>query len=123
MDDLDGNYRKEHINGFWDEVRFYFLVRKLRRQKQLMLWESNMDKLFYESQYHRELAFNDEIARTELTDENRKPLDKQDKFKIAKLEEQISEAKAIKMNYRKNHGFREELKRYIEMIDLWQKSN
>lgn len=119
--DIENGYRKEFVKSVFDRIRFWFAIRKIRREKQLMLWESNMDRMFFEKEFPDKLNFDESSAREKLAEENRKPLDDQDRLVIADLEEQISMSKAIKQNYRKTKQHREELVAYINMIDQWLK--
>jgi hypothetical protein len=119
--DLENGYRKEYVSGLIDRIRFWFAIRKIRREKQLIIWESNMDRMFFETKFADKLSFDEEGARKRLAAENGKPLAEQDRQVIADLEEDISMSKAIKQNYRKNKQFREEASSYINMIDEWLK--
>lgn len=118
-DNLKENYNNEMVFSFWDQVRLWILVRKVKRQKIESLWESNMDKLYYETHFEKMLSYDDASDRQALIDERKKPAAEQDGKKIQELEEQITHAKAVKQAYRKNEQFREEVKSYIKMLDLW----
>ena len=116
------NYNYEYVDTFFDKVRLRLFYRKLRREKQNMLWESNFDKVFYETQFKNELLSDEDSLRKELAAQNQKPLAEQDKQKIESLEYEITHAKSVKMNYRKNKEFREEIRQYIQMLDIWKNS-
>ena len=118
-DELEAKHKKEFMFSLWDEVRFFFLVRKIRRAKIASLWEANMDKLFFETTYPSVLSYDDAADRQALIDERKKPLADQNEGKIAQLEDTITKAKAVKQSYRKNEEFREEVKNYISLLDLW----
>ncbi len=78
-----------------------------------------MDKLFYETQFTKELNYKDSEDRAALTGENRKPLDKQDQLKIADIEQRIGRSKAIQSSYYKNEQFIDDTKTYIFMLEQW----
>lgn len=120
MNDIKERYRFQSMDGILDKIRFWFLIRKIRRDKQLIVWEANMDKVFYETNFEKELSFNDATARQKLSDELKKPVETQDKSFIENIENEISTAKAVKANYRKNREFIDEANNYINMIDQWK---
>lgn len=115
-------YKQEYMNGLWDRIRFWFLLRKVRRQKVITLWEANLDKLFFESQHKDKLGYDDSQDRAALIEERRKPTEKQDQLKIAALEDSITDAKTIKGQYYKNEMFIADIKSYIKMLDQWTNS-
>lgn len=128
MDDTNENTAKqlfggEYMNTWYGKLRFWFLVRKVRRQKITTLWEAYLDKQYYETQHKDNLNYNDSADRTALYNERQKTVDKQDQFVIASLEDRISEAKAVKQNYYKNEQFILEIKNYINMLDEWINQN
>lgn len=116
-DDLKQKYKSDFIFSVWDQVRLWFLVRRVKKQKINQLWEANMDKLFYETQYPSVLSYDDTADRNALVEERKKS--EQNIKKIMELEETITNAKAVKAAYRKNDQFISEVKSYILMLDIW----
>ena len=69
MDDTNENTAKqlfggEYMNTWYGKLRFWFLVRKVRRQKITTLWEAYLDKQYYETQHKDNLNYNDSADRT-----------------------------------------------------------
>ena len=122
MDNIRQKFDDEYVDDIWGKIYFWFWIRMVRRQKIKSLVESNLDKLFFETENDHWLSYDDSKDRAALAEENRKPLGEQDQMAIAKLEESISTAKAIKGAYYKNERFHNEVKTYIKMLDKWIQS-
>lgn len=123
MASLREKFKNDYLVTWWDKVKFYFLLRKVYKQKIISLWEANLDKLFFESQYADQLGYDDAGDRKIMAEERKKPLAEQNQYKIADIEERISHAKAIKQSFEKNERFRAEVMTYLEMLDLWKKQD
>lgn len=121
--ELRDQIRKDYLDTWWNKFKFWFLVRKVYRAKIKALWEANLDKLFFESQYNDDLEYDDSADRSRMAAERKKPLDQQDQIIITEAEEKISHAKAIKDSYNRNERFRDEVKTYILMLELWMNKN
>lgn len=121
MDNIKEKFDYEYIDTIWERILFWFWIRKIRRQKVVALMESNLDKLFMETEQQEWLSYDDTKDRAALAEENRKPIDQHDYAKIAELEEKISTAKAVKGAYYKNERFHNEVRTYIIMLDKWIK--
>lgn len=78
-----------------------------------------MDKLFFETQYHDLLHYDDAEDRKALGEENKKPLANQNRLRINELEDKISQAKAVQSSNYKNERFRAEVLTYIRMLEKW----
>lgn len=122
MDNIRQKFDDEYVSDIWGKIYFWFWIRMVRRQKIKSLVESNLDKLFFETENVDWLSYDDTKDRAALGEQNRKPLAEQDQMAIAKLEETISTAKAIKGAYYKNERFHNEVKTYIKMLDKWIQS-
>ncbi len=122
MNKIQEKFREEFITSFWDKLRFYFLRRKVRAAKLASIYEANLDKLFLETEYKNILSYDDTADRKMLAEENQKPLAEQKPEVIAELEDRITHAKAIQKSYRQNEAFRDELKHYLHMMDLWNQN-
>lgn len=123
MNHIQENFRKQFINSFWDQIKFYFLRLKIRRQKLASLYEASLDKLYLETEYPNILSYDDSEDRKLLGDENRKPLESRDEKAIVELEEKIAKAKAIKQTWKKNEDFMDETKHYLNMMDRWNQTD
>lgn len=118
-DQLDEKIKMDYLDTWWGRFKFNRLVRRIYKQKIAALWEANLDKLYFETQHREQLSYDESADRRILSDEHKKAVAQQDQDKIAQAEERISNAKSIKAGYYKNEGFREELKTYIKMLELW----
>jgi hypothetical protein len=113
------NARKIDIqfNSWFDRIRFWRLLRRIRQEKNALIWEASMDKFHILTNFNDELMYEDKEDREKLAEENKKPLDKQDKVMIRSLEDKISFSAAVKTAYRKNDQAIEESKKYIGLIN------
>lgn len=113
---LKTKFNDEYMGGFWDHIRFWWFLRRLKRHKMQALWEANVDKYYFETNMRHLLDYDDTEDRKFLQAESYKPEGNRDTLKIAEINEKIGESKAIKQAYRKNEAFREDIKTYIEML-------
>ncbi len=118
------NLKRDYLHTPFDWIRFWFLVRRIKRAKITQLLESNLDKFFIEEEYGDLLSYNDDIDRQVLADERRLPLKEQQPKKIEALEEKISKAKAVQASNRKNENFRQEVSEYLGLLEkLWKRKD
>src|SRR5688572_29563042 len=117
--ELREKVKKDYFDSPWMRLKFWFLARKIYRKKIASLWESNLDKLYFETQYSDILSYDDGKDRLAMAAERKKPLADQDQAKILELEERITHIKAVKDSYYKNERFRAEVKDYLTMLELW----
>lgn len=120
MENTNDEFKREHLSTLWDQISFWFFKRKVYKVKVQSLWEANMDKMFFETVCKDDLNYKDDEDRKLLMEENRKPLDKQDRLRIMALEERIGRAKAVKSGYDKTEQFRADTKSYIKMLQEWK---
>lgn len=107
----------QFLNGFFDYIRFYFLLKRLRRRKIEALWEASVDRLFFQETQKDQLSYDDQADRIILTSERTKPEDKKDFVKISEAEARITMAKAIKETYRSTNNLITQLKSYIDLLN------
>lgn len=117
---LKDDFRVRHLPTLWDKIQYWFLFRKVKRLKKLLLWEAYMDKMFFETELKEFLEYDETKDRATLAEENKKPFEKQDRIKLYDLEEKISKSKAIKNAYRQSANLRAELGQYLHMLDIWK---
>ena len=111
------SFTKQFINGFFDHVRFWFFLRRIKRIKRNALWEANLDKFYFEETQKEQLEYNETADRNVLAAERGKAEDKRDTLKIIEAEERIAMSKAVKEGYRKNEMFRSQMLSYINVLD------
>lgn len=112
-------FKRRHLHGWFDHVRFWFYVRKIYWVKRMSLFEGVLDKIYFESKYSDLLSYNDSEDRKQLEAQHKLPYDKQDPVIISNFEDKIARSKAIKQSYRNNETFVADSERYVEMLELW----
>ncbi len=105
------------MGGFWDGIKFWWFLLRLKARKKQALWESNIDKYYFETRMKEFLEYNDDEDRKFLKNESFKPDESRDKLKIMEIEQKIGDSKAIKAAHRKNENFRGDIRTYIEMLE------
>ena len=62
------------LNGLLEFWQFKKMLKRMRRDRQMIIWEANMDKLHMQTNYSSELTYDETADRKILADENRKPI-------------------------------------------------
>lgn len=114
---LKTKFDDEYMGGFWDHIRLWWFLRKLRALKKKALWEANIDKYYFETQMRHLIEYNDTEDRKFLQTESYKPEADRDMNKVYELQQKIADAKTIKQAYLKNEAFRTDVKTYIDMLE------
>ena len=121
---IPSGYRQEYMNGLWNKVKFWWLLKKVRAAKVKQLWEGNIDRYYIEKNFNDQLLFDEEKDRNIIEAERRKPLAQQDKAKLEEAEERIERAKAIRKVYRHTRAMMEDVRIYLETIkDFYKDEN
>lgn len=105
-----------------DKIRYWLWLRKLIQMKNVDMYGGYLDKAFFEVEMADQLSYNEDEDRKYLQSENSKDPVKQDRFGIEQAETRISDAKAIKQEYRRVKSFIDSTQNYINMIRTWKKS-
>jgi len=116
-------FNKQYLPNIFDKIRFWFLLRKIKRQKIIAVWEAYIDKMYYLDKHGEQLAYSDTADRAELVSLRKGGSTPEVEAKIIEIEQRISLAKAIKQAYEKNENFIEEVNHYIESLSQWQNRN
>ena len=93
------------LTNLWEQVRYWFWLHKILRAKKTNLYEGFLDKAYFEVEFNEILSYNEEADRALLIAEQSKEYAQQDQKKIEELEHTISQAKAVKSEYRKVNEF------------------
>lgn len=108
--------------GLLNRIRHWLWLRKVIRLKQRDLWGAEIDKFYFETEMADRLSYVDDNDRKALAEEHNKPHEQQDRVKIEELENRISEAKAVKAEYRKLKMFIADTNLYLKTLRKWQQS-
>lgn len=113
---LKTKFDDEYMGGFWDHLKFWWFLRKVKALKKRALWEANIDKYYFETNRRHLLEYDDTEDRKFMQSESYKPEANRDQFKLMEANDRIAEAKAVKRAYRENETFRTQVKIYLEML-------
>lgn len=116
------NFSRLFLGSVIDKIRYWLWLRKLINLKKIDLYGGYLDKAFFEIEMGDRLSYNEDEDRKYLQQENSKEPVKQDRFGIEQAETRISEAKAVKQEYRRVKAFIESTQSYIDMVKTWQKN-